>query len=79
VLDCLKTSVFTAVSCKESFIHREFWVAMLGIFTWVSVRKLSPLMLQGVQLVALMFEPKPDGTIHFVREIPVEANWRPAG
>ena len=31
----------------------------------------------GVQLVALMCEPKPHGTIHFVREIPVEVNWKP--
>jgi DNA-binding sugar fermentation-stimulating protein len=29
----------------------------------------------GVQLVALMCEPKPDGSIHFVREIPVELDW----
>ena len=31
----------------------------------------------GVQLVALMCEPKPHGTIHLVREIPVEVNWKP--
>lgn len=31
----------------------------------------------GVQLVALMCEPRPDGSIHFVREIPVEADWKP--
>ena len=30
----------------------------------------------GVKLVALLCEPKPDGTIHFVREIPVEASWK---
>jgi sugar fermentation stimulation protein A len=30
----------------------------------------------GVQLIALMCEPKPDGTIKFVREIPVEVEWK---
>lgn len=31
----------------------------------------------GVQLVALMCEPRADGTIHFISEIPVVTSWKP--